>query len=98
MHYASKLTGAKSLAPRQQRPSPPDSESELVVDDAKPDLRRVDRHLLADECVLGSGVHVAKRTFEASALADRTRAGNQMGPFGAASGNVGCVHGGGAHV
>src|SRR5258705_2510546 len=51
-----------------------DSEAELVVDDAKPDLSRVDRHLLTDKGVLGPRVHVAERTFEASALADRTRA------------------------
>ena len=53
-----------------------DSEPELVFDDAEPDLSRVDGHFLTDEGVLGSGVHVAERTLEASALADRARAGD----------------------
>src|SRR5258705_11671142 len=51
-----------------------DSEAELVVDDAKPDLSRVDGYLFTDKGVLGSGVHVAESAFESSALTDRTRA------------------------
>ncbi len=40
-----------------------DSEPELVFDDPEPDLRDVHRDLLADEGVLGSGVHVTEGTF-----------------------------------
>ncbi|MGB9226045.1 glycosyltransferase [Mycobacterium sp.] len=41
---------------------PKDSEPELVLDDPEPDLRDVHRDLLADEGVLGSGVHVTEST------------------------------------
>ncbi len=40
-----------------------DSEPELIFDDPEPDLRDVHRDLLADEGVLGSGVHVTEGTF-----------------------------------
>jgi hypothetical protein len=46
------------------------SEPELILDDTEPDLRHVDRHLLADERVLGAGIHVAERPLESAALAD----------------------------
>ena len=40
-----------------------DSEPELVLGDPEPDLCDVHRDLLADEGVLGSGVHVTESTF-----------------------------------
>ena len=46
-------------------------ESELVVNDAEPDLRYVHCHLLADERVLRAGIDVAERALESTALADR---------------------------
>ena len=51
------------------------SESELVVDDAEPDLRDIHRYLLADERVLGAGVDVAEGTLESAALANCGSAG-----------------------
>src|ERR1700722_14942424 len=44
-------------------------ESELVVNDAEPDLRYVHCHLLADERVLRAGIDVAERALESTALA-----------------------------
>src|ERR1700691_3107482 len=49
----------------------PQSESELVIDDAQPDLCDVHCHLLADERVLGAGVDVTECALEAATLADR---------------------------
>jgi MGT family glycosyltransferase len=41
---------------------PKDSEPELVLGDPEPDLRDVHRDLLADEGMLGSGIHVTEST------------------------------------
>src|SRR5215208_3653383 len=60
----------KSEVPSGANAGTAKSEPELILDDAEPDLSRVDRHLLTDEGVLGPRVHVAERAFEASALAD----------------------------
>ena len=44
-------------------------------------VRHVDGDLLTDEGVSGSGVHVAERAFEATALADRGGSCGRMSPF-----------------
>src|SRR6202044_2561889 len=74
------------------------SESELVVDDAQPDLCDVHCHLLADERMLGAGVDVAERALESATLADRGGPGRQMSPLGGRPCCVGGVPRGDPHV
>src|SRR5581483_1540477 len=74
------------------------SQSGLVLDDAEPDLRRVDGDLLADECVLSAGVQIAERALEAGAFADRARSRDEMSPLCTAARGVGGVDRGDAHV
>src|SRR5271155_6028450 len=73
-------------------PAAAQSEAELVVDDAQPDLCDVHCHLLADERVLGAGVDVTERALESATLADRGGPSRQMGPLGGCPCCVGGVH------
>ena len=53
----------------------------VIFHEPEPDLRALAGHLLVDEGVLGTGVEVAERAFEPAALADRRRAGREVGPL-----------------